>query len=123
MLNKDDTAKQKACSDYLVELEEKATIVISTQVVKEVSAVLLRKFNYPIPELKALISFLEKFEVVETPVSSIRSGIDIMESHQLSFWDSLICAAAASANCSAIVTEDMNHGQEILGMKIQSPFR
>lgn len=103
-------------------MEQTSAIVISTQVVKEVSSVLLRKFNYPVNDLKVLISYLEKFEVVETPIETIRSGLDIMESYQLSFWDSLICAAAASSNCSTILTEDMNNGQDILGIRIQSPL-
>lgn len=123
LLNKDEEAKRKQCAELLLKLEKTSTIVISTQVVKEVSAVMLRKFNYPANDLQVLLAQMERFEVVETPVSVIRNGIDIMQSYKLSFWDALICAAAAHAKCTAIITEDMNDGQVILGMKIRSPFR
>lgn len=122
LLNRDEEVKRRRCADLLLEIEKKSTIVISTQVVKEVSAVLLRKFNYPVSDLKVLLSQLERFEVVETPVSTIHHGIDIMQAHGLSFWDALICAAAHHAQCATIITEDMNHGQKVLSMQIVSPF-
>jgi predicted nucleic acid-binding protein len=122
LLNKDEAVKRQKCADLLLTLEKTSTIVISTQVVKEVSAVLLRKYHYPVDDLKVLLSQMEQFEVVETPVSVIRNGVDIMQSYRLSFWDALICAASANAKCTTIITEDMNNGQQILGMKIQSPF-
>jgi len=123
LLNKDEEAKRRQCAALLLELEKTSSIVISTQVVKEVNAVLLRKYHYPVDDLKVLLSQMERFEVVETPMSVIRNGIDIMQSYQLSFWDALICASAAHAKCTAIITEDMNNRQKILGMKIRSPFK
>jgi len=97
LFDKDERKKQKQCAYLLERLERDSTIVISTQVVKEVVSILIRKFSYPIPELKIFIGQLEKFEVVETPTHIISKGLDIMLTEQLSFWDSLICAAAESA--------------------------
>ncbi|MEX0966636.1 MAG: PIN domain-containing protein [Bacteroidia bacterium] len=62
------------------------------------------------------------FEIVETPLSVVQIALDIMLTRQLSFWDALIVAAADRANCSVLITEDSNHGQQILGMKVQNPF-
>lgn len=122
LFDKDEKEKQQRCAELLQELEEEHTLVISTQVVKEVSSILLRKFKYPVTDLKTFINHLEKFEVVETPIHIISKGLDLMLTNQLSFWDSLICASAESANCAMIITEDMNDGQLVAGMKIQSPF-
>ena len=36
--------------------------------------------------------------------------------------DALIITAAASANCNEILTEDLNHGQVIQGVRIKNPF-
>jgi predicted nucleic acid-binding protein len=41
---------------------------------------------------------------------------------QIQFWDALIIAAASSANCSEVLTEDLNEGQIIVGVQIVSPF-
>jgi len=40
----------------------------------------------------------------------------------ISFWDALILAAAASAGSSTLYTEDLNHGQVIMGVKVQNPL-
>ena len=39
-----------------------------------------------------------------------------------SIWDSLIVAAAAEARCSKLLTEDLQHGQVIDGVRIENPF-
>ena len=122
LFDKDEKKKRQHCSNLLLKLEASYTIVISTQVIKELSSVLLRKFHYPISDLKVFINQLEMFEVAETPPATIQKGLDIMSSYQLSFWDSIICATASSANCVLIISEDMQDGQEILGIKVQSPF-
>jgi len=40
----------------------------------------------------------------------------------LSFWDALIWAAAAEAGVPVLYTEDLQHGQEIDGVRIVNPF-
>ena len=42
---------------------------------------------------------------------------------QVSFWDSLIVAAAEQANCSVLFTEDLNDGQSIRGVRVVNPFK
>jgi predicted nucleic acid-binding protein len=40
----------------------------------------------------------------------------------LSFWDALIVRAAAEARCDVLLSEDLNHGQVIDGVRIEDPF-
>jgi len=42
--------------------------------------------------------------------------------HQLSFWDALIVSAAVEAGCKSILTEDLNDGQELDGVRVENPF-
>jgi len=39
-----------------------------------------------------------------------------------SFYDSLIVAAALSAGCTRILSEDLQNGQRIEGLTIENPF-
>ncbi|MGB0993864.1 MAG: PIN domain-containing protein, partial [Akkermansiaceae bacterium] len=55
LFNADESVKNRRCIELLKQLEGESIIVISTQVVKEVSSVLIRKFNYPLAELKVFI--------------------------------------------------------------------
>jgi len=54
--------------------------------------------------------------------AAIRAAIRLADQAQLSFWDALIVAAAARAGATVLYTEDLNDGQEILGVRIRNPF-
>ena len=62
------------------------------------------------------------FEVVQVTTESILRAVDISAFHQLSFWDSLIISTAEAARCETLLTEDMNDGQIIEGLRIVNPF-
>lgn len=40
----------------------------------------------------------------------------------LAFWDALIVAAARSAGCDALLTEDLQDGQDLDGLVVVDPF-
>ena len=43
--------------------------------------------------------------------------------HRLSFWDSLIVAAAQIGGCAYLLTEDLQDGQDLDGLEVVDPFR
>jgi predicted nucleic acid-binding protein len=57
-----------------------------------------------------------EMEVVEV-------GWALQDRHRLSFWDSLIIAAAAQAGCRYLLTEDLQDGQEFDGVRVIDPFK
>ena len=62
------------------------------------------------------------FEVVQVTTERILRAVDSSAFHQLSFWDSLIISTAEAARCETLLTEDMNDGQIIEGVRIVNPF-
>ena len=40
-----------------------------------------------------------------------------------SFWDSLVVSAAQAAACRYLLTEDLQHGQDLDGLQVLSPFQ
>jgi predicted nucleic acid-binding protein len=40
----------------------------------------------------------------------------------LGFWDSLVVAGARAAGCRYLLTEDLQHGQDLDGMAVVDPF-
>jgi predicted nucleic acid-binding protein len=67
-------------------------------------------------------NYSENLEVVQNNSDIIERGIDISIISQISFWDALIIAAAEYSKCLEIITEDLNDGQIINGIKIRNPF-
>ena len=71
---------------------------------------------------KGVLKTFAVFEIVQVSAPLIQEAIDCSILNRLSFWDSLILAAAASAGCSVVMSEDLNAKHSILGVKILNPF-
>lgn len=54
--------------------------------------------------------------------SLVQQAIALHERHQLSYWDGAILAAAVRSGAKELLTEDLNAGQEIEGMRVVNPF-
>ncbi len=52
----------------------------------------------------------------------LEAALGIRCENGFSFYDSLVTAAAQSAQCQVLYSEDMQHGQFLSGMRIVNPF-
>ena len=114
--------KQRKSREIIAQLAEAADGVISTQVMQEFYVAATRKIGVPPLAAKGVLKTFAVFETVPVSTALIQDAIDCSILNQVSFWDSLILAAAASAGCSTVLSEDLNPGQVILGVKVQNPF-
>jgi predicted nucleic acid-binding protein len=97
--------------------------VISTQVLQEFYSATTTKLKLDKIIAKNIIHNFRNMEIVQIDLGIIEQGIDISLLSQISFWDSLIIAAAEQANCNMIYSEDLNDTQTIRGIKIVNPFK
>jgi len=95
---------------------------LSTQVLQEFFVIVTRKARVPAPNARAQVTLLSELDTVVVDAALVLSAIDLHIIHQISFWDALIVKSAAAAGCSRLVTEDLNHGQVIDGVRIENPF-
>jgi predicted nucleic acid-binding protein len=114
--------KQKKCREIIAQLADSGDGIVSTQVVQEFYVAATRKLGVDPLVAKGVLKTFAVFEIVQVSTLLIQEAIDCSILNQLSFWDSLILAAAASAGCSVVMSEDLNAKQTILGVKIQNPF-
>jgi predicted nucleic acid-binding protein len=49
-------------------------------------------------------------------------GWKLQDRYQLSYWDALIVAAAKTAACLYLLSEDFQPGQKLDGIQIVNPF-
>lgn len=100
------------------------SIVLSTQVLMELYAVLTRKLTPSMPPNVALgiIERWARYRVVTTDAPLVLAGLRLGTSHQLSSWDGLILAAAAAAGCDRVLTEDLQDGATYDGLIVVNPF-
>lgn len=121
-LDRFNEAKQKRCRDLLRGLNTVGRGVISTQVMQEFYVTATKKLGMDPLHAKDLLNAFERFEVVTVTPEIIKQAIDSSILNRLSFWDALIVAAAESANCDKIWTENLNEGQIIRGVRVVNPF-
>ena len=51
-----------------------------------------------------------------------KRALDLRARWQFSFYDALIVAAALTAGCTRLLTEDLQHGQQVEKLTILDPF-
>ena len=98
------------------------TGVISGQVLGEVFVTLTRKIGIPLADALDEIKRCSRFRVVEISSSLVLRAIEIQSEYQLSYWDSLIIAAAEFASCEVVWSEDLNDGQIYGEVTVRNPF-
>lgn len=114
--------RQRKSREIIARLADSGDGVISTQVMQEFFVAATRKLGVGPLAAKGVLKTFSVFDIVQVSVSLIHEAIDCSILNPLSFWDSLILAAAASAGCSTVYSEDLAAGQIFLGVKVQNPL-
>ena len=73
-------------------------------------------------EATALIQYWLRHRVVPLTVQVMQDALDIKKRYRTSYWDAAILAAAASAGCTELLSEDLNPGQNYDGLCVINPF-
>jgi predicted nucleic acid-binding protein len=109
------------------ELLERARLgrwgVLSTQVLQEYFVAATRKLDVPVEIARRKVELLSRLDLVLIDLPDILGAIDIQRLYGFGFWDALVVRAAKEAGCTALLTEDLQHGQRIDGLEIVNPFR
>ena len=99
--------------------------VVSFQVVQEFCSVVTRKFASAFlpQDLRDYVAkVFARLCQVHSSIHLYQSCLDVSQLTGYSFYDSLILAAAASAGCKTLLTEDLQAGQTVAGVQIVNPF-
>lgn len=118
-----DDPKRGTALRHLAGLASTGAGVISTQCLVEYAAVALRKLFQP-PEAidSQLAFFVETFQLIQVDPPIIRRAVGLAPLHQISYFDALMLAAAESAGCTEILSEDLSAGQSYAGVTAVNPF-
>lgn len=99
--------------------------VISTQVINEVTVNLIKKFNFSEDKVSDFIqSSYNRYEFAPLNLETFLKASSLRKEYLLSYYDSVIVAAALMADCRILYSEDMQH--ELLvekSLKIVNPFK
>jgi len=121
--SEDEPKKQEIANDILEQYNNQ--IIISNQVINELSNTLFRKFKLNANEVREVILELnDNFPIVNFNLQTQLKGIELKGKYKLQFYDSMILATALENGCNIVFSEDMQHNQVIENrLTIINPFK
>lgn len=121
--NREPRKKLRAQSVFAEE-SEGGRAVVSTQVLQEFYWAVTRKLASPLPEEVAgeRVRDFARLPLVRVHEAIILAAIERSREMSFSFWDALIIEAALTGGADRLLTEDLQHGQKIEGLRVENPF-
>ena len=120
-----DQDKREKSQSLIFECLRNHSGVISAQVLSEFLVTITQKIKQTISleQAKKEIILLSTMETIDIDATLVIRAINIKERWQLSYWDSLIMAAAERAKCKIVYSEDMSDGQIYDTIEVRNPFK
>ncbi len=117
--------KHEIAIGVVSDLWESGNGVISTQVLQELYVTLTKKVpSHPKKsQVRRILNNYLAWDLAVNNGQTILQASEIEENYNISFWDAMIVSAAYSKNAAILLTEDLNEGQLIEGIKIVNPFK
>lgn len=113
---------QKVALAIIAKLPADSTF-LPVQVLGELFHVLVRKARRsPQAARAAILSWQDTFPQIETSPRVLLSGADLAAHHGFVIWDAIILAAAATAGCRLLLSEDFQNGFTWNGVTVANPF-
>ena len=109
-----------------IEVLARRDCVLSAQCVNEFmhqSTRESRPRHLTLDQALAFAAKLRRFNIVAVDTSVIDKAAQVAQQTNYGWWDSLIVAATIVSGCDTLLTEDLQHGRVIDGVRIENPFR
>ena len=118
-----DTVKHTQAMQLLA--DETLNVYSSVQVANEISVNLMRKAGKDNAFIQVFLAdFIASYTVFAQEPQDLLLAASLRLEYRLSYWDSLIVAAALRADCDTLYSEDMQHGLFLHErLKIINPFK
>ena len=102
----------------------KAATAGSVQVLNEYFVNVTRKLDPGLSPEEAWddIEALSAWDPLPIDMAILTRSFAVQRRYQLSWWDSMIIAAAETAGCTHILSEDLSHGASYFGITVENPF-
>jgi len=115
--------KAQRSRDLIVRGMQLGWSVLLLQTLAEFSNVAIRKAGIPIDDIRATIAAWRAVLPVQAAEDSdLTAALDAVKAHRLAFWDAMLWAAAERAGVRHLLTEDLQDGFVLQGVRFVNPF-
>lgn len=101
-------------------------LALSVQVLQEFYVEATRASRAdPLTHLQAvrLVESFLRFPVLTMDVDVASAAMALRERFAISYWNAAIIEAARAMRCKLVLSEDLDHGQDYGGVRVENPFR
>jgi len=123
--DRDSASKARRATQLIHQAVATRKGTVSYQVVQEFFNVALRRFAQPMTTGEAeqyLGTVFRPLLAVQSSQALYSEALRLTGQHHLSWYDSLIVAAAMEAGCSRLYSEDLQSGRQFGDLRIENPF-
>ena len=122
LLLEKESEKSSIAKTYIESSILRNQVVISWQVLNEVCVNLLKK-GFTEQQILATVKWLRSIATIQDFTEEVLLKASLLrQKYFISYWDSLIVAAASESNCEFLISEDMQNGQKISNLTIHNIF-
>lgn len=119
-----EPGKQAIAAAKLADLWETRAGRLSVQVLNEYFVNVTRKLDPGLSPEEAWddIEALSAWDPLPIDMPILTRAFAVQRRYHLSWWDSMIVAAAEAAGCTRILSEDLSHDTSYFGITVENPF-
>lgn len=117
-----DDLKRRVASEWIARLWAERRGRTSAQVLSEYYTNATRKYQVDPVEAWATVEFLASWEPLPMDWELLQQARILEANYRLNWWDAQIVAAARMQGCAILLSEDMQHGAVLGGIRIVNPF-
>ena len=119
-----DLRKQAIAIAWLDQLWRRRCGRLSTQVLNEFYVNVTRKLNPAMPagDARAEVRRYQRWQPWSVDHATVETAWAVESRFGLSYWDSLIVAAAQAQGCEVLLSEDLQHEQRLDRIQVINPF-
>lgn len=116
-------ANRAMTASRLIEAMDGLPVIVPSQALAEVLAVMIRKLKLPRAEiLQKLHPWSKNYTSQATTSIVLESAFELIEHHQFQVWDAIIVSASSLAGAEYVFSEDMQDGFSWRDIQIVNPF-
>jgi len=116
-------SKTARARDLVVRAMRTGGNILLLQTLAEFSSVAIRKAGIAVDDVRTTIdAWRAVLPVQGTEDGDLTAALDAVKKHRLPFWDAMLWAAAHRAGVRHLLTEDLQDGFELGGVRFVNPF-
>lgn len=123
--DRSEADKQKKALDILDVLAENSAGVLSAQILSEFFVTVTKKIPSPLSASEAydsLNNYISSWTIVDINSFIVLEAAKGIQTHNFSYWDSLIWATARMNQIPTVLSEDFSHNSSVEGIRFLNPF-